>query len=144
MKICNSLRNLQTLRANYSRSRRIKNAKFLGYCFYMNTNIQVDFQICISVPSKNLVKKSSNRCYAPTHLSHKKLQKETSTSSNIQLSSLTFWVFPFIVECFLGIGQCIIARIQRRIQNPVKHLRWLFSRKLNNFQPLSTFEKRTI
>ena len=30
---------------------RIKKAKFLGYCFYMNTNIQGDFQICISVPS---------------------------------------------------------------------------------------------
>ena len=29
---------------------RIKNAKFLGHCFYMNTNIQRDFQICINVP----------------------------------------------------------------------------------------------
>ena len=29
---------------------RIKNAKFSGYCFYMNTNIKRDFQICISVP----------------------------------------------------------------------------------------------
>ena len=28
----------------------IKNAKLSGYCFYMNTNIQGDFQICISVP----------------------------------------------------------------------------------------------
>ena len=28
----------------------------------------------------------------------------------------------FIVRCFSGIGQCIIARIQRRIQNPVKSL----------------------
>ena len=28
----------------------IKNANFSGYCFYMNTNIWVDFQICISVP----------------------------------------------------------------------------------------------
>ena len=27
----------------------IENAKFSGYCFYMNTNIQGDFKICISV-----------------------------------------------------------------------------------------------
>ena len=44
------LRNLQTSRANNSRIVRIKNAKFSGYCFYMNTNIHRDFQICISVP----------------------------------------------------------------------------------------------
>ena len=35
--------NLQNSRANTSRIFRIKNAKFLVYCFYMNTN-------CISVP----------------------------------------------------------------------------------------------
>ena len=29
---------------------RIKNAKFSDYCFYMNTNIQGGFRICISVP----------------------------------------------------------------------------------------------
>ena len=29
---------------------RIKNAKFSEYCFYMNTNMQGDFEICISVP----------------------------------------------------------------------------------------------
>ena len=28
----------------------IQNAKFLGYCFYININIQGDFQICISAP----------------------------------------------------------------------------------------------
>ena len=30
----------------------IKNAKLSGYYFYMNLNIQGDFQICISVPLK--------------------------------------------------------------------------------------------
>ena len=35
---------------NNSRILRIKNAKFSGCCFYMNTNIYWDFQICISVP----------------------------------------------------------------------------------------------
>ena len=43
------LRNLQTLRTNNSRIPRIKNAKFSGYCFYMNTNIWGDFQICVRV-----------------------------------------------------------------------------------------------
>ena len=42
--------NLQTLLANNSRILRIKNGKCSGYCFYMNTNIYRDFQICISVP----------------------------------------------------------------------------------------------
>ena len=34
-----------------------------------------------------------------------------------------------IAEYFLGISQCKIARIQRRIQNPVKYPRWIFSQK---------------
>ena len=48
------LRSLQTSRANNSRIHRVKNVEFLGYCFYMNTNIESDFQICIRVPLKNL------------------------------------------------------------------------------------------
>ena len=36
---------------------RIKNAKFSGYCFYRNTNVYWDFQICISVPLILLVVK---------------------------------------------------------------------------------------
>ena len=31
---------------------RVKNTKFLGYYFCVNTNIKGDFQICISVPLK--------------------------------------------------------------------------------------------
>ena len=34
-----------------------------------------------------------------------------------------------IVNCFLGKGQRIITRIQRRIQNPVKRLRSIFPQK---------------
>ena len=45
------LRNLQTLTANNSRVLRIKKAKFSGYCFYMNANIQRDSEICINVMS---------------------------------------------------------------------------------------------
>ena len=33
-----------------SRIHRIKNAKFSGYYFYINTNIYGEFQICIIVP----------------------------------------------------------------------------------------------
>ena len=50
------LRNLQTSRVNKWRVFKIKNAKFSGYCFYMNTNI-TDLQICISVPSNQIDQK---------------------------------------------------------------------------------------
>ena len=39
---------------NNSRILKIKNAKFSGYCFYININIYRGFQICISVPLSNL------------------------------------------------------------------------------------------
>ena len=48
-KLAHFLRNLQTSQANNSRILRIKNTKLSGYCFYMNTYIKWDFQICISV-----------------------------------------------------------------------------------------------
>ena len=37
---------VQTLRVNNSKILRIQNAKFSGYCFYMNTKKWRDFQIC--------------------------------------------------------------------------------------------------
>ena len=54
---------MQTVREYNSRIPRIKNVKFSGYYFYLNTNIQGDFQICISVPltlalESNINKKS--------------------------------------------------------------------------------------
>ena len=45
-----SLRFKQTLRVNNSRIIAIKNAKFSGYCLYINLNIYGDFQIGISLP----------------------------------------------------------------------------------------------
>ena len=51
------LRNLQASRVNNSRILRIKIAKFSGYCFYVNTNIQIDFQICISLPLRAFIKR---------------------------------------------------------------------------------------
>ena len=50
----NLLRDLQTSQVNSSTILRIKNAKFSVYRFYMNANIQGDFQICISVPLKTV------------------------------------------------------------------------------------------
>ena len=47
------LRNLQISRVNNYRILRFKNAKFSGYCFYMNTNIYGYFQIYVSVPLSN-------------------------------------------------------------------------------------------
>ena len=44
------LRKIQTLRVNNSRNLRIKNAKFSGYCFYINSNIHWNSLICITVP----------------------------------------------------------------------------------------------
>ena len=42
--------NKLTSRINNSRILKIRNVKFAGYCFYVNENIQGDFQICISIP----------------------------------------------------------------------------------------------
>ena len=54
-------KNLQTSQADISSffyfSRiRIKNVEFPGYCFYMNTNIYGDFQICMGVPLTDSIK----------------------------------------------------------------------------------------
>ena len=49
-KIACFLRNLQTSRTNNWIILKIENAKFSGYFFYMNANIERDFQIRISVP----------------------------------------------------------------------------------------------
>ena len=43
----------QTLRVNNLKTLWIKNAKFSGYYFYMNTNKYRDFQICISLPLRH-------------------------------------------------------------------------------------------
>ena len=44
------LKKFTNFTVNNSRILRIKNVKFSGYCFHLNTNIYRDFQICISVP----------------------------------------------------------------------------------------------
>ena len=65
LKISLFLMNLQTSRANNSRIVGIRNAKFSGCCFYINTKIQGDF--CIGVPiieynKKYFPSKSCRKC----------------------------------------------------------------------------------
>ena len=50
LKLAYFLRNLLSLHVNYLKILTIKNAKFSGYCFYLNIKILEDFHICISVP----------------------------------------------------------------------------------------------
>ena len=47
------LRKLQISRTNNSRILLFKKAKFSAYCFYINSNMYVDFKICISVPLRH-------------------------------------------------------------------------------------------
>ena len=47
---------MKNLRSNNSRALRMKNAKFSGYRFHMNTKMLGDFQICNSVPLINYLK----------------------------------------------------------------------------------------
>ena len=49
LKISLLLKRFKTLRSHNLRILRITNAKFSEHCFYINTNIYGDFQICISV-----------------------------------------------------------------------------------------------
>ena len=48
------LRKIQTSPVNNSKIPRFKIAKFLGHCFYMKPSIQCNFQICISVPLREI------------------------------------------------------------------------------------------
>ena len=50
LKLSQLFKKFTNLCINNSRTLRIRNAKFAGFYCYMNTNIKVDFQICISVP----------------------------------------------------------------------------------------------
>ena len=69
-KLAYFFRNLQTSRAVNTRILRIRNMEFSGYCFYMNTIIQRDFQICISILFRRTVVEMITRQL----ISHKSLQ----------------------------------------------------------------------
>ena len=69
-------RKTTTSRVNNSRILRIKNAKFSGYCFYMNLNIWWDFQICISVPLRE-------KCNRPKYNLWALRKNDSSTPKNV-------------------------------------------------------------
>ena len=88
-KLAYFLRNLTTSRENNSRIIEIKNVKFSGYCFYMNTNVQEDFQICFSVP---LIR--DNEMYNRTLLiaqAYKNRQKQPTSHSYTELNKTQFF-----------------------------------------------------
>ena len=62
-KFANFTENKKINYENNSRIARIKNAKFSGYCFYRNTNVLGDFQICISVPLIKQLKISTDELF---------------------------------------------------------------------------------
>ena len=106
-KLAYFLRNFQTSPANNSRILRIKIAKFSEYCFYTNTNIQWEFQICISVLLTplyhfNPLQGHLNICRAitaessPLHIA----------SSRTRTGNLWFWsasCWPLSYVPFLGV-----------------------------------------
>ena len=90
---------------NFSRILRIKNVKFLGYCFCMNTNIWGDFQICISVPLKEVSYLSWQNTYpnlkTTCHMKLKfflwiKLLEKVLLAKNLisATASLMVWIIP--------------------------------------------------
>ena len=50
LKISPLFKKFTNLQVNNTKILRITNAKLPRYCFYMNTNIEGDFQICTSAP----------------------------------------------------------------------------------------------
>ena len=50
LKISLLFKKIINFRANNSTILRFNDAKLSGYCYYINTNIEWDFQICINVP----------------------------------------------------------------------------------------------
>ena len=81
---------MKTLRVNYSRILTIKNAKFPGYHFYINLNIQADFQICISVPLN--LRKLGNQENIFTYLVHKGQEAQKPNTQGYQ-SAMTLPLF---------------------------------------------------
>ena len=74
---------------------RIKNAKFSGYCFYINTSIYGDSQICIRVPlklSSNLIGSSNLEPNFPHKLllTDMEVSKIRKTLANYSLANIKF------------------------------------------------------
>ena len=99
-----SLPYLQTSRASNSSILRIKKATFSGYCFYMNTNILGDFQICISVPLKLSILPISNHCATFTvakNLLQNLIRRNILCNSNLNSNCTNgFWEALFLLDIY--------------------------------------------
>ena len=78
--------------------------------FHMKKKILADFEICINVP-----------------LNYSDYTRMIYGKRVLRSVFPIIWVL--LQNALLGIGQCLIAKIQRRIQNPVDRLRWTFLTK---------------
>ena len=116
LKVAYFLRKRKTSRVNNSRLRWIKNAKLSGYCFYMNRNIQWNFQICISVPLRTLIKKDWRFKYVISKLSKMASTKGTYGTvikklkfTKIMKRILGIIAFTIGLRIFtIGIKQCFV------------------------------------
>ena len=71
---------------NYSRILTIKNAKFLGYYFYINLNIKGDFQICISAPLSSYLVRAKLYPVERTIGSFKCTKKRCEVCENVNIT----------------------------------------------------------
>ena len=85
-------------RANNSRILRNKKVKFSGYCFYMNTNIQGDSQICINVPLNVFATDNprnkfilNSTVYRANQLWHYTLMQKTVLHYNLLRNKIKTW-----------------------------------------------------
>ena len=76
LKISLLLKKFTKLRTNNSRIVRIKNAKFSEYFLYINTNIQGNFRLHISVPLKLSQNSLENTCVEFSFLIKPQMKKE--------------------------------------------------------------------
>ena len=76
----------------------IKNAKLLGYCFYMNTNIQGDFQIGISVSLRSSIRSPVLQRHKISQQIQSKRDTKVSLPTKVIIYStfLSIYLFYFI------------------------------------------------
>ena len=120
--------NLENSRANNSRILRIKNAKFSGYCFYMNTNIQGDFQICIRLPLRGHYSQKQSHIF----FNIKNMFKNSCTNF-LFIRSRTFFLIPFRSSRTFLKKQEIFSKNMLKHKKHVQKQLYKFSRLVHTF-----------
>ena len=106
LKISLFLMNLQTSRANNSRIVGIRNAKFSGCCFYINTKIQRDF--CVGVP---IIEYNKRNIFLQNH----------AENEAERLNPFFFIKQPYIRWCAAQFQNILIAFRYTLKTNCIKH-----------------------